>query len=159
QTERIGQMPTMEESLAAFEARVAEAQKAADVLAKSLRDLKKAAVSGHLSDLEKGLGALRERAEQAESAAGALPGAGCFETRAYLEHGYPKELKQEAAAQGLHLVEKDGRFYCFPLVLRIEPRESSVRIGSKRDRRLRPREVVRQLAAMQKRKQRFSEQR
>jgi hypothetical protein len=149
----------MEESLAAFEAKVAEAQKSTDALTKSLRALKKAAGSGQFGDLERTLGAITERAEQARSAASALPGAWDFDAKTYLEQGYPGELKQEAEAQGLNLVERDGRFYCFPLVLRVEPREESVRIGSKRERRLRPKEVVRQLAAMQKRRQRFSAQR
>jgi len=149
----------MEASLAAFETRVAEAQKSADALTKALRQLKKAAGSGHFADLEKGLGAIVERAEQAQLAAKALPSAWNFDPKTYLDCGYLQELEQEAEAQGLKLIEKDGRLYCFPLVLRIDPRESTARIGSKRERRLRPKEIVCQLAAMQKRKQRFSAQR
>ena len=152
-------MPTLEESLAAFEVGVAEAQKSADALTRSLRGLRKAAASGHLLDLAKALDSLEERARQAETAASALTGAWRFDAKTYLEHDYLNELKREADAQGVNLVERDGRFYCFPLVLRIEPPQSSVRIGSKRERRLRPKEVVRQLAAMQKRRQRFNEQR
>jgi hypothetical protein len=152
-------MPTLEESLAAFEAGVAEAQKSADALTRSLRGLRKAAASGHLLDLAKALDSLEERARQAETAASGLPSAWRFDAKTYLEHDYLNELKREADAQGLNLVERDGRFYCFPLVLRIEPPQSSVRIGSKRERRLRPKEVVRRLAAMQKRRQRFNEQR
>jgi hypothetical protein len=146
----------MESSLAAFETRVAEAQKAADALTKALRGLKKAASSGHLVDIEKGLGTIAQRAQDAQSGAAALPGAWDFDSKAYLETAYLRELEQEAKAQRLNLVERDGRFYCFPLVLRIEPRESTARIGSKRERRLRPKEFVRQLAAMQRGKQRFS---
>ena len=70
-----------------------------------------------------------------------------FRLKTYLEGGYIQELKQEAQAQGLTLVERDGRLYCFPLVLRIEPRELTIRIGNKRDRCLRPKEIVSQLAS------------
>ena len=65
-------------------------------------------------------------------------------------------MKQEAQAQGLKLVERDGRLYCFPTVLRIEPRELTIRVGSNRERRLRPKEIVVQLARTQQRKQRFN---
>jgi hypothetical protein len=153
---RAGPMPTMEASLAAFEARIVEAQKSADALSKAFRDLKKAASTGHLVDFEKGLGTIAQRAEQAQAAAAALPVAWDFDSKTYLETGYIQELKQEAQAQGLTLVERDGRLYCFPLVLRIEPRELTIRVGNKRERRLRPKEIVSQLASTQKRKQRFN---
>ena len=149
-------MPTMEASLAAFEARIVEAQKSADALSKAFRDLKKTASTGHLVDFEKGLATIARRAEQAQAAAAALPAAWDFVLKTYLEGGYIQELKQEAQAQGLTLVERDGRLYCFPLVLRIEPRELTIRIGNKRERRLRPKEIVSQLASTQKRKQRFN---
>jgi hypothetical protein len=153
---RAGQMTTMEASIAAFETRVAEAQKSAAALTNALRQVKKAACSGHFADLDKGLGTIAERAELAQLAAAALPRAWDFDPKSYLENGYLEELKQEADGQGLNLIEKDGRLYCFPLVVKIDARESTVRIGSKRERRLRPKEIVHQLAAMQKRKQRFS---
>jgi hypothetical protein len=66
---RAGPMPTMEASLAVFEARIVEAQKSADALSKAFRDLKKAASTGHLVDFEKGLGTIAQRAEQAQAAA------------------------------------------------------------------------------------------
>lgn len=41
-------------------------------------------------------------------------------------------------------------------MLRIEPRELTIRVGSNRERRLRPKEIVVQLARTQQRKQRFN---
>jgi hypothetical protein len=152
-------MASLEASLAALEEKVADAQKSADTLTKALRQLKKAASSGHLSELEKGVVTIAQRAQQAHSAASGIPGAWDFDSKAYLEQGYLRELQQEAKSQGLNVVERDGRLYCFPLVLRLEPREATVRIGTKRERRLRPKELVRQLAAMQRNKQRFNAQR
>ena len=72
---RAGPMPTMEASLAVFEARIVEAQKSADALSKAFRDLKKAASV----DFEKGLGTIAQRAEQAQAAAAALPAAWDFD--------------------------------------------------------------------------------
>lgn len=69
----------MEASLAALEARIAEAQKSADTLIKALRDVKKAASTGHLVDLEKGMATITERAEEVKSAAAALPAAWDFD--------------------------------------------------------------------------------
>lgn len=151
-------MASLEASLAAFEEKVAEAQKSADALTKALRQLKKAAGSGHLSDLDKGVAAIAQRVQQAHSAASRISDSWNFDSKAYLEHDYVGELRREAQSQGLNLVERDGRLYCFPLVLRIEPREAAARIGTKRERRLRPKELVRHLAVMQKTTQRFNAQ-
>ena len=112
-------MTTMEASLTALESTLAEAQKSADALTKALRQIKKSAASGHLGDLEKSLGTIVERAEQAQSAAATLPRAWNFDAKGYLHQGYVEELKQEAKGQGVTLIEKDGRLYSFPVVLRI----------------------------------------
>ncbi len=152
-------MGSLEGSLASFEAKLADAQKSADALSKALRELKKAASSGSLSDLEKGLAGIAPRAQQAHQTASEIPAAWGFDSKAYLEQGYLEELQQEAKAQGLNLVERDGRLYCFPLVLRLEPREQSARIGTRREKRLRPKELVRLLMVTQKAKPRSNAQR
>ena len=72
-------MASLEGSLAAFESKIAEAEKSAVGLTKALRYLKKAASSGQLSDLEKGLAAVMQRAEQARQTASLLPGAWGFD--------------------------------------------------------------------------------
>ena len=154
---RAGPMPTMEASLAAFEARIVEAQKSADALSKAFRDLKKTASTGHLVDFERAWQRSHGEPNRIRRPRQRfLLRAWDFDSKTYLEGGYIQELKQEAQAQGLTLVERDGRLYCFPLVLRIEPRELTIRIGNKRERRLRPKEIVSQLASTQKRKQRFN---
>ena len=151
-------MASLEGSLAAFESKIAEAEKSAVGLTKALRYLKKAASSGQLSDLEKGLAAVMQRAEQARQTASLLPGAWGFDAKTYLEQAYREELQREAQSQGLKLVERDGRLYCFPLVLRLDPEHATVRIGTKRERRLRPRDLVRQLLAIQRKRQQFNAQ-
>ena len=152
-------MPDIESALAAFGAKVAEAQKASDGLSRSLKRLRQAAEAGHVAELEKGLAVIAERGQEADAAARSLAGAWDFDAKGHLQTGYLEELQREAAAQGLNIFEKDGRLYAFPLILRIEPRDAAIRVGKKLERRLRPNHLVKLLAAMQKRPQRFREDR
>jgi hypothetical protein len=59
----------------------------------------------------------------------------------------------------LALFERDGRIYCFPLLLRTDAKEGALRISGRLERRIRPKELARLLAAAQKRPQRFREDR
>jgi hypothetical protein len=149
----------MEAALSELEAKVVDAQKASDALSRALKKLRQAAGAGHLAELEKGLSAISERGRDAEAAAGSLAGAWNFDAKGHLSAGYAEELLQEAAAQGLKVFERDGRLYAFPLLLRIEARDGAVRVGKKLERRIRPRHLVELIAAMQKRPQRFREER
>ena len=56
------------------------------------------------------------------------------------------------------MFERNGRIYCFPLLLRIDANQSAVRSDAKIERKIRPSELVRLLAKAQKRPQRFREQ-
>jgi hypothetical protein len=152
-------MPGLESALVALEARLAEAQKPVDALTRALGRLRRAARQGHIADVEKILAVIGASAAEAEAAAGTLPAAWDFDAKAYLEGGFLAELREATAAAGVNLVDKDGRIYAFPLLLRIERGETAVRIGKKLERRIRPNALARQLAAIQKRPQRFSEQR
>jgi hypothetical protein len=157
-SEGVGGMADLESALTGLEARLAEAQKPVDALAKAFRRLRQAARTGHIGDIERGLAAVVQRGEDARAATTALPDGWHFDAR-YLEEGYLAELKAAAAEAGIRLIERDGRIYAFPLLLRIEPREAAVRVGRKLERRIRPSEIARQLAAIQRRPQRFREQR
>jgi hypothetical protein len=82
-----------------------------------------------------------------------------FEVEPYFaEGGYLKELLQEAERVDLKLFERDGRLYCFPMLLTLSAKDLAVVVDGKLERRLRPRELVRVLLARQKRPQRFNEQ-
>jgi hypothetical protein len=151
-------MVGLESALIALEEKLAEAQKTADALTKSVKSLRQAARLGQVADIEKRLSGVADRARDAEAALRTLAGAWNFDATGYLESGYFNELSAAAGEAGIKLFEKDGRIYAFPLLLRIEPRETAVRIGKKLERRLRPKELVRLLASMQKRPQRFREQ-
>ena len=151
-------MVGLETALVALEEKLAEAQKAADALAKSVKSLRQAARLGQIGDIEKRLSTVVDRAGEAEAVSRTLAGAWSFDATGYLESGYLDELSAAASEAGIKLFEKDGRIYAFPLLLRIEPREAAVRIGKKLERRIRPKELAGLLAAMQKRPQRFREQ-
>ncbi len=146
-------------ALDALDARLAEAQKSADVLARSFRRLRQAAKSGHVTDIERGLLALPERAAEADRAVKGLAGAWGFDARGHLTGGYREELTAAAAAAGVRLIEKDGRLYAFPIVMKLEPAEPAVKLGRKRERGIRPSRIAGQIAALQKRPQRLPEQR
>jgi hypothetical protein len=69
------------------------------------------------------------------------------------------DLEAAAAEKGLRLFEKNGRIYCFPLLMRIDSKEAAVKIGKTVERRIRPSELVRILTVAQKRPQQFREER
>lgn len=147
-----------EAELDRLDARLENAQKAADNLVKSLKRTRRAVRDGHVSDIVKGLNGLDARLADAQSAAGDLSGAWTFDTSAYLTDGrFLADLQGAAGEKQLELFERDGRIYCFPLLLRLEASQSAIRVGRKIERRLRPTELSRLLAAMQKSPQRFRE--
>ena len=148
-----------EEELTALDARLEKAQKAAEGLVDGLKQVRRAARAGQISEIVKGLEGLDARLADAQSAARDLSGAWRFDASAYMADGrFLADLKAAAAEQKLEMFERDGRIYCFPLLLRIDANQSAVRIGRKIERRIRPSELVRLLAKAQKRPQRFREQ-
>ena len=151
-------MNEFESAFAGLDSRLAEGQKSIDALTNAFRRLRLAARNGNIAELEKGLAAVVELGREAALTVQALPGSWTFNARTYLGEGYAAELVAAAEEADIRLVERDGRLYAFPLLLRIDPREVAVRVGRKRERRIRPKELLKQVAAMQKRPQRFREQ-
>jgi hypothetical protein len=148
-----------EDVLVALDARLEKAQKAAEGLLNGLKRVRRAARDGNVTDIVKGLDGLDARLADTQSAACDLSGAWRFDTSAYMTSGrYLADLQAAAAEQKLDMFERDGRIYCFPLILRIEANQSAVRVGRKIERRIRPSELVRLLVKAQKRPQRFREE-
>jgi len=148
-----------EDELSSLDARLENAQKAAEGLVNGLKRARRAARVGQISEIIKSLGGIDARLADAQSAARDLSGAWRFDTSAYMASGrYLADLQAAAADQKLDMFERDGRVYCFPLILRVEANQSAVRVGRKIERRVRPSELVRLLAKEQKRPQRFREE-
>jgi hypothetical protein len=151
-------MTGLESALAEIEEKITNAQKAADALSKAMKQLKQAAHLGHIQNLEKGLQSITQRGNEAEAAAKSLEHAWTFDARAHMANDFVEELRNEAAGKGIKLFERDKRLYAFPLLLTVDAREAAVKVGKKRERRIRPKQLVEIVGAMQKRPQRFSEE-
>jgi hypothetical protein len=149
-----------EASLAALEARLEEVQKRGKAVMSAIARARTAAKLGRTGDILKSLDEIAKRLGEADAAAAGLAQSWQFDTSAYLAGGrFLDDLKRAAAQTGLELFEHDGRIYCFPLLLRPDPKTAAVKIGSRLERRIRPSELARLLAALQKRPQRFREER
>jgi hypothetical protein len=147
-----------EGSLAALDARLEEIQKRSKAVVSAIGRVRNAARLGRASEIAKGLNDVAKRIGETAAAADGLSDCWRFDTAAYLTDGrFVADLKAAAAASGLDLFEHDGRIYCFPLLLRVDAKGNAVKIGRKLERRIRPAELARLLAAAQKRPQRFRE--
>ncbi len=151
-------MSDFEESLAALDARLEEIQKRGKAVVSAVGRVRSAAKLGRASEIAKGLDDVAKRLGEAGAAAEGLSDCWRFDTAAYLSDGrFVDDLKAAAVANGLELFEHDGRIYCFPLLLRVDPKGNAVKIGRKLERRIRPAALARLLADAQKRPQRFRE--
>jgi len=147
-----------EESLLALDAKLDEAQKLGKAVVAAIGRIRAAVRVGRVGDISKGLGIVSQRLQEAGAVAGPLASGWSFDTPAYMADGrFSDDLKKAAAEKGLALFERDGRIYCFPLLLRVDARENAVKIGRKLERRIRPGELAELLAHAQKRPQRFRE--
>ncbi len=148
-----------EEELISLDARLEKAQKAAEGLVSGLKQVRRAARVGQITEIVKGLSGLDARLADTQSAASDLSGAWRFDASAYMADGrFLTDLRTAAAEQKLEMFERNGRIYCFPLLVRIDANQSAVRIGRKIERKIRASQLVQLLAKVQKRPQRFREQ-
>ncbi len=153
-------MSDFEKSLLALDARLQEIQNLEKTVMSAIARVRTAAKFGRVGEINRGLEDISKRIRDVASAANILPDSWRFDASGYMADGrFLNDLKAAAAEQGLALFARDGRIYCFPLLLRIDANEAAVRIGGKLERRIRPRELVRLLAGMQNRPQRFREDR
>jgi hypothetical protein len=147
-----------ENSLMALDARLEDIQRRGKAVVSAVGRARTAARLGRASEIAKGLDDIARRLGETGAAAGNLSDWWRFDTSAYLADGrFLDDLKAAAAQTGLDLFEHDGRIYCFPLLLRIDPKANAVKIGRRTERRIRPGALARLLAEAQKRPQRFRE--
>jgi hypothetical protein len=147
-----------EQHLFALDAKLDEVQKAGKAVVAAIGRTRAAVKDGRVADIGRGLGAVTQRIDEANAAAGGLANGWTFDASAYLADGrFFDDLEKAAAEKGLALFENDGRIYCFPLLLRVDPKERAVKIGRRLERRVRPSALAALLANAQKRPQRFRE--
>lgn len=153
-------MSDLEEQLLTLDAQLEAAQKIGKAVVSAIGRSRATVKVGRISDIPKGLSSISQSVAELQATAAGLATGWNFDAAAYMEDGrYLTDLKAAAAEQSLSLFEKDGRIYCFPLLLRIDAKQTAVKLGKTVERRIRPSEVARLLAAMQKRPQRFREER
>lgn len=149
-----------EKSLLALDARLEELQKLGKAVVSAITRTRAAVKVGRATEITRRLSAISQRIAETDDAAHGLASGWSFDTSSYLADGrFLDDIKAAAAKEGLSLFEKDGRIYCFPLLLRVDPKELAVKVGRRAERRIRPSELARLLARAQKRPQRFREQR
>jgi len=147
----------LEDTLAAVEAHLADAERQAAALLKAARRLRRAAREGAVASLPAAIAAARADAVRAgepfSKAAAALEYdvADAFASGAWLD-----ELAAAAKAAGVVLVRRDGRVTAYPLALRLDGRTQGVRVGRKLEKRIRPSFLAAQLKALQGRPERFN---
>lgn len=152
-------MSDFEERLQDLDGRLEAVQDLGKAVVAALGRVRAAVKVGRVAQITRQIEAICQRLEEASAAAGAVAGGWSFDTAAYMADGrFVADLKAAAAEKGISLFENDGRIYCFPLLLRVEPNEGAVKIGRRVERRVRPSQLVELLAIAQQRPQRFREE-
>ncbi|MDQ1295013.1 MAG: hypothetical protein QG608_2898, partial [Actinomycetota bacterium] len=130
--------------------------KQAAQVTRELRSVVAGARNGQLRELRKGLAALSSSASSLAGRAQALHTGFDLDEQEYLASGaYVRELLAEAEARGVQMFEEDDRLLCYPSLVRVLPADAVVEVDKRRERRLRPRVLVGQLARTQQRAPRF----
>lgn len=149
----------LEQALAAAEAQVDAALKAAASLTRELKRARASAATGQVRDLRRALGAARSLTDSLVKATRSAAESYQLDEGEYLASGdYTKELLAAAAEAGLAMIEEDERLLCYPSLIKVVPADAALEIDRKRERRLRPSVVIERLAAAQQRPPRTREQ-
>jgi hypothetical protein len=147
----------LEDTLAALDADLADAEKHTATLLKAVRRLRRAAREGAIANLPAAIAAAKADADRTGAplarAAATLDYdvADAFASGAWLD-----ELAAAAKDAGVVLVRRDGRVTAYPVALRLDARAQGVRVGRKLEKRIRPSFVAAQLKALQQRPERFN---
>ncbi|HSR21973.1 MAG TPA: hypothetical protein VLW53_00370 [Candidatus Eisenbacteria bacterium] len=136
--------PALETALEQLDGSLAAAQKALMAAQRQLKQAADASRQGNLRDLPRLLDGAVETAEVlARSVLGARQ-SWAFDGQRHLESGaYVAELMGSAEAAGLDGVrEVDGQVYSFPVVIKVDARDLSVKVGRRTQRGVRPTAVA-----------------
>jgi hypothetical protein len=142
----------LEQSLELFQKQVEASLDDANSLVKRLKKLRAAAVAGDLKEVTKSLGDSAQAATQAGTAASLEFG---FDETGYFPDVFLTELESAAKALGMNVFARDGKLYCYPLLVRVKPAERAVQIGKKTERGVRPSALAKKLSQLQAKPTRF----
>jgi len=141
----------LEPALEALDAQLAEKAKSLKGASQALKKAHDAARTGNLRELNRLLAAAADAAEAYLREIRRAQNAWQFSGEDYLASDrYLAELRATAAGLGVGGVRVlDGRLYSYPHIVRVEPHDLSLRIGKKKDARVRPSHVATVLKAAQ----------
>jgi hypothetical protein len=130
----------LEDALSQLDARLAAAQKALAGAQRQLKQAAEASRQGNLRDLPRLLDGAAGAADAFAQAALNASRSWSFDGQGHLEEGgYVTELIAGAEAAALDGVrEVDGQLYSFPVVVKVDARDLSLKVGRKTQRGLRP---------------------
>ena len=143
----------LEQSLEVFQTQVEASLGSATQLLKRLKKLRAAAQSGDLREIGKSLGEIRQSAPGLSSQAEDL--AFEFDETGYFPDAFLHDLVSAAEARQMTVFARDGKLYCYPLLVRVKPAERAVQIGKKSERGIRPSALVAKLQQLQSKPTRF----
>ncbi len=148
--------PGIEAGFAALEQRLLDADRRAASLHAAIRKGLRAAREGSAGALPDALAQSRRHVGDVAAALELVAEVPVPDVAAAFRDGsFTAELKTQAEARGVRLVEREGRISAFPVIVRLEPRSQAVRFGRKLERRVRPSFLANLLHAVQQRPDRF----
>ena len=143
---------TLSERLDAYARDVTGWLDAAKRATSAVQRLQKAVANGNVRDLDKLRAAARTAQETALQRAESLQPL-TFDAAEYLtpEGDFIPELRAAAERVGVKLSERDGIIFCYPVLVRMEPELSAVRIEKRLEPNIRPETLAAQLKKLQSR--------
>jgi len=143
----------LEQSLEAFQIQVEASLTLAATLLKRLKKLRAAAQSGDLREVSKSLGDVKLSAPETAAHADTLSFE--FDDAGYFPDAFLNELEAAAKQLGMTVFARDGKLYCYPLLVRVKPAERAVQIGKRTERGIRPSSLAARLHRLQSKPTRF----
>ena len=140
----------LEASLADLDARLGQASRALAAAQKHLKQAVEASRQGKLRDLPRALTNVVQASDALAQTVLNAERSWAFDVHGHLESGrYVAELLEHAEASGLSGArEVDGQLYSFPVIVKVDARDPSLKIGRKLDRAMRPSVIVETLQQM-----------
>lgn len=138
---------SLEAALSELDERLSATSRALAAAHKQLKQAVEAARQGNLRDLPRALDGVVETSGTLAQTALNARRSWSFDGRRHLEQGgYVAELLARAETDGLTGARAvDGQVYSFPVVVKLDTRDQSIKVGKKLHRGLRPSVVVRLL--------------
>jgi hypothetical protein len=143
----------LEQALEAFQSQVEASLATAGTLLKRLKKLRAAAQAGDLREIGKSLGDVKQAAPETTGQAAALSFQ--FDDSAYFPEVFLGELEAAAKERGMTVFVRDGKLYCYPLLVRVKAAERAVQIGKRIERGVRPSALTAKLQQLQSKPTRF----